>query len=60
MGDSSSDVSQLAQNGVAIRIALGGGRGDADPSGALAAVASQRGGGLALWIAAAAFLFMAL
>jgi hypothetical protein len=45
---------------LAIRIALGSGRGDADPSGALAAVAGQRGGNIALWIAAAAFGFMAL
>jgi hypothetical protein len=45
---------------LAIRIAFGSGRGDADPSGALAAVAGQRGGNIALWIAAAAFGFMAL
>jgi hypothetical protein len=45
---------------LAIRIALGSGRGDADPSGALAAVASQRGGDVVLWVAAAAFGFMAL
>lgn len=44
---------------LAIRIALGSGRGDADPSGALAAVASQQGGRLALWIAATAFASMA-
>jgi hypothetical protein len=45
---------------LAIRIALGSGRGDADPSGALATVARQRGGRVALWFAATAFLFMAL
>lgn len=45
---------------LAIRIAFGSGRGDADPSGALAAVASRSGGTVALWFAAAAFGFMAL
>jgi hypothetical protein len=45
---------------LALRIAFGSGRGDADPSGALAAVASRSGGTVALWFAAAAFGFMAL
>lgn len=45
---------------LAIRIALGSDRGDADPSGALTAVAAQPGGRIALWFAAAAFGFMAL
>lgn len=45
---------------LAIRIAFGNGGGDADPSGALAAVAGQRGGDVAMWVAAAAFLFMGL
>jgi hypothetical protein len=45
---------------LAIRIAFGSDRGDADPSGALAAVAAQPGGSVALWFAAAAFVFMAL
>jgi hypothetical protein len=44
---------------LAIRIALGGG-GDADQSGALAAVAAKPGGVVALWIAVLAFLAMAL
>jgi len=45
---------------LAIRIALGSGGGDADQSGALAAVASRPGGIVALWVAAVAFLVMAL
>lgn len=45
---------------LAIRIAPGSGGGDADTSGALATVASRPGGSVALWFAAAAFLFMAL
>lgn len=45
---------------LALRIAFGSGRGDADPSGALAAVVGQRGGNIALWAAAAGFGFMAL
>jgi hypothetical protein len=44
---------------LAIRIALGSG-GNADQSGALAAVAAKPGGIVALWIAAVAFLVMAL
>jgi hypothetical protein len=44
---------------LAIRIALGGG-GNADQSGALAAVAAKPGGIVALWIAVIAFLMMAL
>jgi hypothetical protein len=45
---------------LAIRIAFGSGRGDADPSGALAAVAGRSGGPVALWFAAAAFGAMGL
>jgi hypothetical protein len=44
---------------LAIRIALGGG-GTADQSGALAALAAKPGGIVALWVAAVAFLAMAL
>lgn len=44
---------------LAIRIALGEG-GNADESGALAEVASKRGGTIALWIAATALAMMAL
>ena len=44
---------------LAIRIALGSG-GTADQSGALAAVADKPGGIIALWVAAVAFLLMAL
>jgi hypothetical protein len=45
---------------LAIRIALGSGGGNADQSGALAAVAAKPGGVVALWVAALAFLVMAL
>jgi len=45
---------------LAIRIALGSGVGSADQSGALSAVAAQPGGIVALWVAALAFLVMAL
>jgi hypothetical protein len=45
---------------LAIRIALGSGGGNADQSGALAAVAAKPGGIVALWVAAIAFLVMAL
>ena len=45
---------------LAIRIALGSGGGSADQSGALAAVAAKPGGIAALWVAAVAFLVMAL
>ena len=45
---------------LAIRIALGSGGGSADQSGALAAVAAKPGGIVALWVAAVAFLVMAL
>ena len=45
---------------LAIRIALGSGVGSADQSGALAAVAAKPGGIVALWVAAVAFLVMAL
>lgn len=45
---------------LAIRIALGSSVGDADQSGALSAVAAQPGGMVALWVAALAFLVMAL
>src|SRR6476469_1562673 len=45
---------------LAIRIALGSGGGSADQSGALAAVAAKPGGIVALWVAAVAFLMMAL
>jgi hypothetical protein len=45
---------------LAIRIAVGSGGGNADQSGALAAVAAKPGGIVALWIAVVAFLMMAL
>jgi hypothetical protein len=45
---------------LAIRIALGSGGENADQSGALAAVAAKPGGIVALWVAAVAFLVMAL
>jgi hypothetical protein len=45
---------------LAIRIALGSNVGDADQSGALSALAAQPGGIIALWVAALAFLVMAL
>ena len=45
---------------LAIRIALGSGGGNADQSGALAAVAAKPGGVVALWVAVLAFLVMAL
>ena len=45
---------------LAIRIALGSGGGTADQSGALAAVAAKPGDIAALWVAAVAFLVMAL
>ena len=45
---------------LAIRIAVGSGGGNADQSGALAAVAAKPGGIVALWVAAVAFLMMAL
>ena len=45
---------------LAIRIALGSGGGNADQSGALAAVAAKPGGIVALWVAVVAFLTMAL
>ncbi len=45
---------------LAIRIAVGSGGGTADQSGALAAVAANPGGIVALWIAAVALVVMAL
>ncbi|MDT5328276.1 MAG: hypothetical protein QOF25_5428 [Mycobacterium sp.] len=45
---------------LAIRIAIGSGRGNADESGALAAVAAKPGGIVALWVAAVTLLVMAL
>ena len=45
---------------LAIRIAVGSSVGDADQSGALAAVAAQPGGVIALWVATLAFFVMAL
>jgi hypothetical protein len=55
-----SGILHLIIGYLAIRIAFGANDGDADPSGALAAVAAQPGGSIALWVAAAAFLMMAL
>lgn len=55
-----SGVLHLIIGYLAVRIAFGSDRGAADPSGALATVAGQPGGGTALWLATAAFLFMAL
>ena len=45
---------------LAIRIALGSGGGSADQSGRSRAVAAKPGGIVALWVAAVAFLVMAL
>lgn len=45
---------------IAIRLALGGGGGTVDQSGALAALASTPGGALTLWVAAVAFTMMGL
>ena len=55
-----SGLLHLAIGYLAIRIALGSGGGSADQSGALAAVAAKPGGIVALWVAAVAFLVMAL
>ena len=55
-----SDLLHLTIGYLAIRIALGSGAGSADQSGALAAVAAKPGGIAALWVAAVAFLVMAL
>ena len=55
-----SGLLHLAIGYLAIRIALGSGGGSADQSGALAAVAAKPGGIAALWVAAVAFLVMAL
>ena len=55
-----SGLLHLAIGYLAIRIALGSGAGSADQSGALAAVAAKPGGIVALWVAAVAFLVMAL
>ena len=55
-----SGLLHLAIGYLAIRIALGSGGGSADQSGALAAVAAKPGGIVALWVAAVAFLMMAL
>lgn len=54
-----SGLLHLTVGYLAIRIALGGG-GTADQSGALATLAAQPGGRLALWFAAAALLTMGL
>ncbi|WP_194827526.1 DUF1206 domain-containing protein [Nocardia sp. XZ_19_231] len=45
---------------IAIRLALGGGGGTADQSGAMAELAAKPGGVLALWIGVVAFSLMAL
>ncbi|MEV6657410.1 DUF1206 domain-containing protein [Nocardia fluminea] len=45
---------------IAIRLALGGGGGTADQSGAMAELAAKPGGVLALWIGVVAFALMAL
>ena len=55
-----SGLLHLAIGYLAIRIALGSGGGTADQSGALAAAAAKPGGIAALWVAAVAFLVMAL
>ena len=55
-----SGLLHLAIGYLAIRIALVSGGGTADQSGALAAVAAKPGGIAALWVAAVAFLIMAL
>ena len=55
-----SGLLHLAIGYLAIRIALGSGGGSADQSGALAALAAKPGGIVALWVAAVAFLMMAL
>ena len=54
-----SGVVHLIIGYLAIGIALGSG-GNADQSGALAAVAAQRGGLVVLWVAVAALVMMAL
>ena len=53
-----SGVLHLIIGYLAIRIGSGTGRGDADASGALATIAGQRGGDVALWVAAVAFGLM--
>ncbi|MFF0494414.1 DUF1206 domain-containing protein [Nocardia sp. NPDC004068] len=45
---------------IAIRLALGGGGGTADQSGAMAEMAAKPGGRVALWIGAVAFVLMGL
>ena len=55
-----SGLLHLAIGYLAIWIALGSGGGSADQSGALAAVAAKPGGIAAVWVAAVAFLVMAL
>lgn len=45
---------------IAIRLAMGGQNGEADHSGALAELASKRGGSIAMWAAAIALAAMAL
>ena len=55
-----SGLMHLTIGYLAIRIALGSSAGNADQSGALSALAAQPGGIVALWVAAVAFLVMAL
>src|SRR3984893_17960821 len=55
-----SGLLRLTIGCLAIRIALGSGGGNADQSGALAAVAAKPGGIVALWVAVLAVLVMAL
>ncbi len=45
---------------IAIRLAFGGGGGSADQSGAMAELAKEPGGGVALWVGAVAFVVLGL
>ncbi|MFI6572386.1 DUF1206 domain-containing protein [Nocardia fluminea] len=55
-----SGVVHLFIGYIAIRLALGGGGGTADQSGAMAELAAKPGGVLALWVGVVAFSLMAL
>ncbi|MFC6013079.1 DUF1206 domain-containing protein [Nocardia lasii] len=55
-----SGIVHLLIGYIAIRLALGGGAGSADQSGAMAELAAKPGGVIVLWIGTAAFALMAL
>lgn len=55
-----SGIVHLIIGYIAIRLALGGGGGTADQSGAMTELAIKPGGGLALWISVVAFAAMGL